>query len=98
MLPDHGGRQAGGARPESRGPGFCVNCFSPGPIETPLFHRSGLAPEALPGIRQSIIDMVPMKRFGTPEEAADAVLFLAGDSASYITGIDLFVDGGCISF
>jgi len=78
--------------------GIRVNCFSPGPIETPLFHRSGLAPEALPGIRQSIIDMVPMKRFGTPEEAADAVLFLAGDSASYITGIDLFVDGGCISF
>jgi NAD(P)-dependent dehydrogenase (short-subunit alcohol dehydrogenase family) len=78
--------------------GIRVNCFSPGPIETPLFHRSGLAPEALPGIRQSIIDMVPMKRFGTPEEAADAVLFLAGDSASYITGIDLFVDGGCIRF
>lgn len=78
--------------------GIRVNCFSPGPVETPLFHRSGLAKEALPAIRQSIIDMVPMKRFGTPEEAADAVLFLAGDTASYITGIDLFVDGGCVSF
>ena len=78
--------------------GIRVNCFSPGPIETPLFHRSGLPEEALPGIRQSIVDMVPMKRFGTAEEAADAVLFLAGDTASYITGIDLFVDGGCVSF
>ena len=78
--------------------GIRVNCFSPGPIETPLFQRSGAAAEALPGIRQSIIDMVPMKRFGTPEQAADAVLFLAGDTSSYITGIDLFVDGGCVSF
>jgi NAD(P)-dependent dehydrogenase (short-subunit alcohol dehydrogenase family) len=78
--------------------GIRVNCFSPGPIETPLFNRSGIAAEALPGIRQSIIDMVPMKRFGTPEEAADAVLFLAGDTSTYITGIDLFVDGGCVSF
>jgi NAD(P)-dependent dehydrogenase (short-subunit alcohol dehydrogenase family) len=80
------------------GRGIRVNCFSPGPIETPLFQRSGIAAEQLPAIRQSIIDMVPMKRFGTVEEAADAVLFLAGDSSTYITGIDLFVDGGCVSF
>lgn len=80
------------------GRGIRVNCFSPGPIETPLFHRSGIDPATLPAIRQTIVDMVPMKRFGTPEEAADAVLFLAGDTASFITGIDLFVDGGCVSF
>jgi NAD(P)-dependent dehydrogenase (short-subunit alcohol dehydrogenase family) len=80
------------------GLGIRVNCFSPGPIETPLFHRSGIAAEALPAIRQNIIDMVPMKRFGTVEEAADAVLFLAGDTSTFITGIDLFVDGGCVSF
>lgn len=80
------------------GRGIRVNCFSPGPIETPLFNRSGIATEELPAIRQAIIDMVPMKRFGTVEEAADAVLFLAGDSSTYITGIDLFVDGGCVSF
>lgn len=80
------------------GQGIRVNCFSPGPIATPLFERSGIAAEAMPALRQSIIDMVPMKRFGTAEEAADAVLFLAGDTSSYITGIDLFVDGGCVSF
>jgi NAD(P)-dependent dehydrogenase (short-subunit alcohol dehydrogenase family) len=80
------------------GRGIRVNCFSPGPIETPLFHRSGIPEAALPAIRQTITDMVPMKRFGTPEEAADAVLFLAGDTSTFITGIDLFVDGGCVSF
>ena len=43
-------------------------------------------------------DRNPMKRFGTPEEVAETVLFLASDAASYITGVDLLVDGGRGSF
>jgi NAD(P)-dependent dehydrogenase (short-subunit alcohol dehydrogenase family) len=78
--------------------GIRVNCFSPGPIDTPIIERSGLTPEQIPVLREKITEDVPMKRFGTPEEAAKAVLFLASDDASYITGIDLFVDGGASSF
>ena len=80
------------------GRGIRVNCFSPGPIDTPLFTRSGVPETELPAFRAMIEAAVPMKRFGTPREAARAVLFLASDDASFITGIDLFVDGGAASF
>jgi NAD(P)-dependent dehydrogenase (short-subunit alcohol dehydrogenase family) len=73
--------------------GIRVNCLSPGPIDTPLLVRSGM--EAL---RESVRAANPMKRFGDPAEAARAVLFLASNDASYITGVDLTVDGGVCSF
>ena len=41
-------------------------------------------------------EAVPMRRMGEPAEVARAVLFLASDEASFITGVDLFVDGGCV--
>ncbi len=75
-----------------------VNCISPGPIDTPLFGRSGIPPEEMPAMRKMIEEKVPMKRFGSAAEAANAVLFLASDQSSYITGIDMFVDGGAASF
>ena len=78
--------------------GIRVNCFSQGPIDTPLINRSGVPPAEVPALRKFIEGTVPMKRFGTPAEAASAVLFLASDDASFITGIDLFVDGGQVSF
>jgi len=80
------------------GRGIRVNSFSPGPIDTPLFSRSGIPESDMPGFRAFIEGAVPMKRFGTPQEAARAVLFLASDDASFITGIDMFVDGGAASF
>lgn len=80
------------------GRGIRVNCFSPGPIDTPLLGRSGVPPQEIEALRQFITEQVPMKRFGTSEEAAAAVLFLASDAASFVTGIDLFVDGGMVSF
>jgi len=78
--------------------GIRVNCFSPGPIDTPLITRGDLNAEQIAGYRQMIEEKSPMGRFGTPEEAASAVLFLASSDSSYVTGIDLLVDGGVVSF
>ncbi|MCW2381348.1 MULTISPECIES: SDR family NAD(P)-dependent oxidoreductase [unclassified Sphingobium] len=78
------------------GRGIRVNMVSPGPTETPIINRSGLPPEAVAGMRAMMTDAIPMKRMGTPEEIARPVLFLASDEASFITGIDLYVDGGCV--
>jgi len=81
------------------GRGIRVNVVSPGPIETPLFERGGLlATGAVQNLKATWTERNPMKRFGTPDEVAAAVLFLASSDASYITGIDLLVDGGVGSF
>ena len=81
------------------GRGIRVNVVSPGPIETPIIHRTGgLPPEAVPAMREQMIANTPMKRMGTPEEVAAAVLFLASESAGFVTGIDFLVDGGVASF
>jgi NAD(P)-dependent dehydrogenase (short-subunit alcohol dehydrogenase family) len=65
-----------------------VNVLSPGPIDTPI-----LAPLPKEAIAQIVSD-VPMGRMGAADEIAKAALFLASDDASFITGIELFVDGG----
>lgn len=74
-----------------------VNMVSPGPTETPIINRTeGVPADAVPGLRNIMTEAVPMKRMGAPEEIARPVLFLASDEASFITGIDLYVDGGCV--
>lgn len=79
------------------GQGIRVNMVSPGPTETPIINRTeGVPSEAVAGLRDIMVNAVPMKRMGTPEEIARPVLFLASDDASFITGIDLYVDGGCV--
>jgi len=74
--------------------GIRVNVISPGPIDTPGL--SGLAGGAdnLDGLRRQLVATVPMGRMGLPEEIAKAVLFLASGEASFVTGIELAVDGG----
>jgi NAD(P)-dependent dehydrogenase (short-subunit alcohol dehydrogenase family) len=72
-----------------------VNMVSPGPIETEIFKR-GASAEQIDSMRRMLSSAVPMKRMGEAEEVARAVLFLASDEASFITGVDLFVDGGCV--
>jgi len=74
--------------------GIRVNVVSPGPILTPIFGRTGLPQAAVDEFATHVKSQVPMKRFGTPEEIGHAVLFLASSEASYITGVDLYVDGG----
>lgn len=74
--------------------GIRINVVSPGPITTPIFGRTGLPQEQVDEFARDIVSKVPMKRFGKPEEVADAVLFLATPESSYITGVDINVDGG----
>jgi NAD(P)-dependent dehydrogenase (short-subunit alcohol dehydrogenase family) len=72
-----------------------VNLVSPGPTDTEIFKR-GASAEEIDRLRSTMQNAVPMKRMGEPIEVARAVLFLASDEASFITGVDLFVDGGCV--
>jgi NAD(P)-dependent dehydrogenase (short-subunit alcohol dehydrogenase family) len=74
--------------------GIRVNAVAPGPIVTPIFGRTGLPQEAVDEFAKQILEKVPMKRFGQPEEVAATVAFLASDDASYITGVEINVDGG----
>jgi len=70
-----------------------VNAISPGHIDTPIF-ESWLQGEALTKMKDELAKNVPLGRMGDPDEIAKAVSFLASDEASYVSGIELFVDGG----
>ena len=82
------------AAAELVGRGIRVNTVAPGPIVTPIFGRTGLPQEAIDEFAKDVVSRVPMKRFGQPEEVAGAVAFLASQDASYITGVEINVDGG----
>jgi NAD(P)-dependent dehydrogenase (short-subunit alcohol dehydrogenase family) len=74
-----------------------VNMVSPGPTETPLINRNpGMSASGIQQLREQMTAAVPMHRLGEPEEVARAVLFLASPEASFINGVDLYVDGGCV--
>ena len=64
------------------------NVISPGPISTPLTRRQS------PDVIARIVSTVPMGRMGEPQEVAKAALYLASDDSSFVTGAELFVDGG----
>ena len=76
------------------GRGIRVNSVSPGPIETAIFSRGGMSAEEIKQTKEWVINQVPMKRFGQPEDIAAAVLYLTSPESAYVIGADLIVDGG----
>jgi NAD(P)-dependent dehydrogenase (short-subunit alcohol dehydrogenase family) len=72
-----------------------VNMVSPGPTETEIFKR-GASEAEIEATRHTLGSVVPLGRMGEAEEVARAVLFLASAEASFINGVDLYVDGGCV--
>jgi NAD(P)-dependent dehydrogenase (short-subunit alcohol dehydrogenase family) len=71
-----------------------VNAVAPGPIATPIFSRNGMPKEQFDEVAKMLVASVPMKRLGKAEEVAGAVAFLASSDASFITGVEIDVDGG----
>ena len=71
-----------------------INSVNPGPVETPIFAKTGMPEDQLNGFAQAIHNRIPLKRFGQAEEIAHLVSFLASDEASFITGSEINIDGG----
>ncbi|MDN6876162.1 glucose 1-dehydrogenase [Pseudomonas citronellolis] len=71
-----------------------VNCLSPGPVLTPIIGKMGIGDEQFAAFERQVAGQIPLGRLGRPEELANAALFLASDDSSFVTGVDLCVDGG----
>jgi NAD(P)-dependent dehydrogenase (short-subunit alcohol dehydrogenase family) len=72
-----------------------VNAVCPGFVVTPMLEHAGLLSN--PELHQMLINQHPIKRLGTPEEVAEAVVWLCSDAASFVTGHALLVDGGYVA-
>jgi len=79
---------------ELAGTGVRVNIVGPGPTETGMFNRFAQTQENKATFLEAHI---PTKRMGTPEEIANAIVFIGSDKASYIVGASLAVDGGMLA-
>lgn len=77
-----------------KGRGIRINVVSPGTVITPGYKRAGLSDAQIDQMKQGVAATAPLGRDGTTDEIANAVVFLASDESSYMTGADLFVDGG----
>ncbi len=77
--------------------GIRVNAISPGPISTPLYNKLGLSEAEQQAMSDSLKSQVPARRFGTPKEIAQTVVFFASDEAAFTVGSELVIDGGMIN-
>ncbi len=73
-----------------------VNAINPGLVSTPIFGKTGMSEEQLNGFAEAMLNRIPLKRYGKPEDIAKLVSFLASDDASFITGSEYNIDGGII--
>jgi len=71
-----------------------VNALSPGTIDTPILNTLGGTKEEVEQAKAGFASMIPLGRMGTPDEIAKVAVFLASDDSSFVTGVELFVDGG----
>jgi NAD(P)-dependent dehydrogenase (short-subunit alcohol dehydrogenase family) len=71
-----------------------VNALSPGPIETPAMNGLAKTDEDRKQMKANFTAQIPLGRIGDPDEIAKAAVFLASDDSSFVTGTELFVDGG----
>jgi NAD(P)-dependent dehydrogenase (short-subunit alcohol dehydrogenase family) len=79
---------------ELLGRGIRINAVSPGPVETPLYDKLGVPDAYRDQVNKDIAASVPLGRFGTPDEIAKAVVYLASDESKWTIGSELVVDGG----
>jgi NAD(P)-dependent dehydrogenase (short-subunit alcohol dehydrogenase family) len=82
---------------ELKGKKARVNVVAPGPIKTPAIAQLAGSQQAADAMFDQMAQQVPLGRAGAPEEVAGVVAFLASSDASYVNGVELFVDGGMIS-
>jgi NAD(P)-dependent dehydrogenase (short-subunit alcohol dehydrogenase family) len=74
-----------------------VNSISPGPIDTPAFSKLGLLPESVEQFKTAVTGQAPLRRIGSGADVAHLVTFLASQNSSYITGVDIAIDGGLLA-
>jgi NAD(P)-dependent dehydrogenase (short-subunit alcohol dehydrogenase family) len=79
---------------ELKNRGIRVNVLSPGPVDTAILDKLGIAPGDRALFEKTVAQGIPLGRLGLPRELGSAALFLASDASSFVTGIDLRVDGG----
>jgi NAD(P)-dependent dehydrogenase (short-subunit alcohol dehydrogenase family) len=79
---------------ELKGRKIRVNTLSPGLIDTPIIGKGGMTEEQIKEFKATMTARIPLGRIGNSDEIAKAVLFLASDDSSFVTGIELTVDGG----
>ncbi|MDN5780738.1 MAG: glucose 1-dehydrogenase [Luteimonas sp.] len=74
--------------------GIRVNVLSPGPVDTAILEKLGVLPQDRASFERAVAQAIPLGRLGLPDELGRAALFLASDASSFVTGINLRVDGG----
>lgn len=79
------------------GRGIRANVVSPGPVTTPLYGKLGLGDSDLAGMKDYLLGVLPVGRFGEAKEIADAIVYFASDESRFTVGSELVVDGGMIN-
>lgn len=71
-----------------------INLISPGPVDTPVFGRSGASESQIAAAKNKLIELTPLKRLASSEEIAETYLYLASENSQYIVGAEIVIDGG----